>query len=262
MPILVPAIGVHGKPWMHLLVDVFQGLRLPVDGAIDGPVLPAPRDCRGEEFSCRAIESGEVAAFLRTFLGLPAPVAGERNVSSHSLKATCLSRVSKYGVSDRTQAVLGRHCKCASTADAVYARDLGVGPTRELQRIIEAIAEGDFRPDEARSRYFRFPPRPPSPASEVTENQCEAAAGVPSARQSWRRVRPASRRRLLRWAPRVVTASRTASLPPRPKTAAAAAVMKRICPGQLRPNACTGVHQRMQKLRFGECIAGLRCCIW
>ena len=115
MPILVPAIGVHGKPWMHLLVDVFQGLRLPVDGAIDGPVLPAPRDCRGEEFSCRAIESGEVAAFLRTFLGLPAPVAGERNVSSHSLKATCLSWVSKYGVSDRTQAVLGRHCKCAST---------------------------------------------------------------------------------------------------------------------------------------------------
>ena len=70
MPILVPAIGVHGKPWMHLLVDVFQGLRLPVDGAIDGPVLPAPRDCRGEEFSCRAIESGEVTAFLRTFLGL------------------------------------------------------------------------------------------------------------------------------------------------------------------------------------------------
>ena len=66
-------------------------------------------------------------------------------------------------------------------SDAVYARDMCVGPTRELQRIIEAIAEGDFRPDEARSRYFRFPPRPPSPASEVTENQCEAAAGVQSA---------------------------------------------------------------------------------
>ena len=91
MPILVPAIGVHGKPWMHFLVDVFQGLRLPVDGAIAGPVLPAPRDCRGEEFSCRAIESGEVTAFLRTLLSLPAPVAGERSVSSHSLKATCLS---------------------------------------------------------------------------------------------------------------------------------------------------------------------------
>ncbi|CAE7241870.1 unnamed protein product [Symbiodinium natans] len=181
LPILVPAIGVHGKPWMHLLVDVFQRLSLPVDGAIDGPVLPAPRDSGGEEFSCRAIESGEVTAFLRQFLGLPAPVAGERGVSSHSLKATCLSWVNKYGVSDRTQTVLGRHCKCASTADAVYARDMCVGPTRELQRIIEAIAGGDFRPDEARSRYFRFPPRPPSPVAEVLENQRKDEESVQSA---------------------------------------------------------------------------------
>ena len=52
---------------------------------------------------------------------------------------------------------------------------------RELQRINEAIAEGDVRPDEARSRCFRFPPQRPSPVSEVTENQCEAEEGVQTA---------------------------------------------------------------------------------
>ncbi|CAE7473740.1 unnamed protein product [Symbiodinium pilosum] len=147
MPILVPAIGVHGKAWLHLLVDVFRMLDLPADGVIEGPLMKAPRDCKGKEFSCRAIESSEISAFLRAFLQLPKPAAGDRGVSSHSLKATCLSWVCTYGVSDRTQTVLGRHCKCAAASDAAYARDLCVGPTRELQNIITEIAQGNFRPD-------------------------------------------------------------------------------------------------------------------
>eukprot|EP00439_Symbiodinium_sp_Y106_P021677 s3037_g2.t1 len=108
-----------------------------------------------------------------------ASASGGRTECFFSLLESYLPQ--QYGVSGRTQAVLGRHCKCASTADAVYARDLGVGPMRELQRINEAIAEGDVRPDEARSRCFRFPPQRPSPVSEVTENQCEAEEGVQTA---------------------------------------------------------------------------------
>ncbi|CAE7745068.1 unnamed protein product [Symbiodinium sp. CCMP2592] len=80
MPILVPAIGIHGKPWMHLLVEVFEKLKLPVRGEINGPLLRVPVDSECSAFAARAVSSGEVSAFLRAFLSVPPPAAGEREV--------------------------------------------------------------------------------------------------------------------------------------------------------------------------------------
>ena len=37
---------------------------------------------------------------------------------------------------------------------SVYSRDLMVSPVVELQRVIDEIANGNFSPDEQRSRFF------------------------------------------------------------------------------------------------------------
>ena len=62
---------------------------------------------------------------------------------------------SSLRISDRTQTVLGRHCRHASSSDIfrLHARiceDSYVRLTQELR-------SGSFRPDEAKSRHFPFP---------------------------------------------------------------------------------------------------------
>ena len=58
MLIPAPAIGVSGKPYMHLLFGMFMTLKLPYEGMIDSSFKKAL------DVSFWAAESGEVNAFL------------------------------------------------------------------------------------------------------------------------------------------------------------------------------------------------------
>lgn len=79
----------------------------------------------------RGVTSSEVSRFLRLALGEPEVQAdpGAPRVSSHSLKATCLSWAAKYGCSTSVRSLLGRHVSAVQETQAVYSRDLAVAPT-------------------------------------------------------------------------------------------------------------------------------------
>ena len=151
LPILVPATGVHGRPWIHEAAALFDELGLAFTGTIDGPLLPVPKNPDCSEWCKRGVSSKEVTDMLNLLLKVDRKESG---LSSHSLKSTALSWCSKYGMSQPDRSVLGRHVSVTCETSSFYARDLAIGPTRRLQEIIMDISRGVFCPDAFRSGYF------------------------------------------------------------------------------------------------------------
>ena len=150
VPVLIPAIGVDGAPWVSLAISAFEAVGLSLNGPIGGALFKPPASHEGIPGK-REVRSAEVSALLRSFLG---ESGAERSVSSHSLKATCLSWASKFGVTPECQNVLGRHSDSIRGSAPLYSRDSCAAPVRQLQQIIKAIHEARFFPDAARSMYF------------------------------------------------------------------------------------------------------------
>ena len=164
LPIVAPAIGIDGKPWPGLVERALEGIGLSFRGAIEGPLFRPP----GGEFGLcrRGVSSSECSKFLQMFFNVERPVdKDEPCISSHSLKATCLSWASKYGMSPDDRAILGRHSDSVSGSSAIYSRDLVVGSCRKMQDMIMDIVRGRFLPDSSRRGYF-------ADAEEVQENPC------------------------------------------------------------------------------------------
>ena len=150
VPVLIPATGVDGSPWVSLAMSAFEAVGLSLKGHIGGALFRPPTSHEGAP-GRREVRSAEVSELLRSFLGESGP---QRCISSHSLKATCLSWASKYGVTPECQNVLGRHSDSIRGSAPLYSRDLCAAPVRQLQQIIRAIHESRFFPDSSRSLYF------------------------------------------------------------------------------------------------------------
>ena len=73
------------------------------------------------------------------------------------------------------RATLGRHAYATASSEAIYSRDLAVGPVRRFAEVIRQIAARKFLPDSLRSGYFPFPPSPPTQAGP-SEQQSMACA--------------------------------------------------------------------------------------
>ena len=149
LPIVAPAIGIDGSAWAQTYLDVRRqcNLWLPLDGY--GPMMCAPSNSSATAWTQRALTSEEGSEFLRKVL--KAPKTKDRRISTHSLKSTVMSWTSKFGLSEYSRAVLARHTSKASTATAVYSRDLLSPILRELNLVINAIYNGSFCPDATRS---------------------------------------------------------------------------------------------------------------
>jgi hypothetical protein len=149
LPIVAPAVGVDGSAGAQVYLEVRRqcNLWLPLDGY--GPMMCAPSNSTATAWTQRALTSEEGSEFLRKVL--KAPKTKERRISTHSLKSTVMSWTSKYGLSEYSRAVLARHTSKASTATAVYSRDLLSPILRELNLVINAICNGSFCPDATRS---------------------------------------------------------------------------------------------------------------
>ena len=156
LPIIVPARGIDGSLWAEDAVAAMQAVGCSFEGPLDGPLMRAPANGIGD-FMQRGLRSSELTQLLRRFLDLedPAPGCQDEVVSSHSMKATLLAWSARYGLSPQTRSMLGRHSSCLSETFAIYSRDLACAPVAELQGMIDSICNGDFRPDERRSEFFR-----------------------------------------------------------------------------------------------------------
>ena len=119
------------------------------------------------------MRAAEVSSLLHSLLG---DQVVEKSVSSHSLKATCLSWAGKYGVPPECQNILGRHSDSVRGSAPLYNRDLCAAPVRQLQQIILAIYQAKFCPDSSRSMYFPGKTLP-SPIIVVKDEQPDEVGG-------------------------------------------------------------------------------------
>ena len=90
-----------------------------------------------------------------------------------------------------TKRVLGHHADAAAGSDAIYGRELQSAALREYVLVLEAIAEGQFFPDQTRSGHFApgwsreailsvaaVPPSSTTTTSNDADDQDEALAVV------------------------------------------------------------------------------------
>ena len=161
LPMVAPVKGIHGCDWASPWERHRKALNLcfPPEGLI----MPAP-DQNGMATQ-RPLESGECGKWLRRLLGVESSTAPgqDRRVSSHSLKCTMLSYAAKRGLSVPDRLMLGYHSSQMHMA-MVYSRDGAAASLLLLEKLIDEIARGKFRPDSTRSgRLIDSPSEKPGP---------------------------------------------------------------------------------------------------
>lgn len=184
LPIIIPARGVDGSAYAELAIKALMDIGVAVDcNPIDGPLLPAP--VGPSSFLRRGLTSHESSQALRKLLDehdMP-QTEGEDVISSHSLKATCLSWCAKFGLSPSSRSMLGRHASSVTETFAIYSRDLMVAPAAELQKVVDEISKRAFVPDGPRSAFFREVPVVAGSdiadvKSEQADDACRAEPGT------------------------------------------------------------------------------------
>ena len=150
LPVLAPATGVSESNWGTLWRQARQslGIKDPQDG---GVMMPAPDADMG--VTTRNLESDEAGAWLRLLLYGSISKLDTRRISSHSLKCTCISYATKFGASPDEILLLGYHCGGHQMA-ITYGRDSASPSVLLLERVLKAIRDGRFCPDETRSGRF------------------------------------------------------------------------------------------------------------
>ena len=165
LPIIIPVLGIHDKPWVFAAKAAFESVGLSLSGEIQGPLFRPPVDFSADQLCNRSITSAEVSVFIRLLLGLghDAPAVGPR-VTSHSLKRTCLAWASKAGFDRLTRSCLGRHAYATEGTEAIYSVELGLPHVQKLETLLRFILKGTFAPDASRALMWAFPP----PTAEVS----------------------------------------------------------------------------------------------
>ena len=178
LPMVAPVRGIHGEdwatPWMKKRSE--KGLDFPPKGLI----MPAP-DRHGEATE-RPLESGECGKWLRRLLmpDCEKESTNGRRVSSHSLKCTFLSFAAKRGLPVPERLMLGYHSSQMHMA-MVYSRDGAAASLMLLEKLIDEIFKGTFKPDSTRSgRLVDMPDQQLEPQSaevkvETVESSDEEA---------------------------------------------------------------------------------------
>ena len=149
LPLTAPVKSVGSTDWVRVWMQLRRSEHL--EAAEGKPLLPGPQE--GGTWSSIPLSASSAALWLRSLLdGTEGPPIAE--VGTHSLKATCLSWCSKYGMELSMRRALGYHHTAADRSVNTYARDAMAAPLRCLQEVITSIVEGKFFPDKTRSGMF------------------------------------------------------------------------------------------------------------
>ena len=149
LPLTALVKSVGSTDWVRVWMQLRRSEHL--EAAEGKPLLPGPQE--GGTWSSIPLSASSAALWLRSLLdGTEGPPIAE--VGTHSLKATCLSWCSKYGMELSMRRALGYHHTAADRSVNTYARDAMAAPLRCLQEVITSIVEGKFFPDKTRSGMF------------------------------------------------------------------------------------------------------------
>jgi hypothetical protein len=145
LPLVAPCIGVVAGNWGEEWCRCRKELGL--HDLTVFPLMPAPDS--NHEPTVRPLSSSEAGSWMRDLLKVDSSNK-DLKVTSHSLKATCLSYAAKRGCSFEDRLSLGYHTHNLKMA-LCYSRDGAARPLRVLEQILREVRERVFKPDETRS---------------------------------------------------------------------------------------------------------------
>ena len=151
LPIVAPALGVDGRNWVETYMALRDKVNLASPAKDPAPMLPAPEAGPGFQWSLRAVESREANVFLKDLFKALGFDTSVRRITTHSMKATCLSWCAKMGVPKEDREVLARHQSAIAGSTPLYSRDVISASLRKLTHVLEMIAAKQFEPDKTRS---------------------------------------------------------------------------------------------------------------
>ena len=186
LPMLSLGKFILDNPWGPLWVQarLDEGLSLH-------PSLPAFSEA-GQAWLSRRMTTGELTLYLREFVqGSGLALAPNDKTSSHSLKCTVLSWLSKIGgVSLEDRRIAGHHLDPGAQSALTYSRDELCRMMKTEELILQKIRKGTFRPDDSRImrlvsmiksddsanlQEWTLDGDPSFPQSEEGESDCEAS---------------------------------------------------------------------------------------
>ena len=153
LPLIIPMVSVSGVPWWEHWSKSRKDLDMSVEGDLNFPLLPG-FTAEGKP-TMRSMCASEISKLLRDFLG--EPHLSRNTVRSHSLKATILSWMSKFGSALPLRRLAGHHLDSTSKSPETYSRDSMAPVMTEISKIIQQIAKQQFLPDATRSGRFLKP---------------------------------------------------------------------------------------------------------
>ena len=145
LPLVAITDGVRVDKWAEDWLDCRRvlGIRDPPEH----PLMPAPDETGAP--TVRPLDSSEAGEWSRAVLVKAGHTVEGRKLTSHSLKATCLSFAAKRGFSQPDRLTLGYHAH--QDMAHRYARDAMSRPLQLLSDMMREIREGVFVPDNKRS---------------------------------------------------------------------------------------------------------------
>ena len=149
LPLTAPASGVTGNDWASSWKTARE--MLGIEDLSQFPLMPAPGE--SGEALVRPLSTSEAGGWINMIIQHRSSVEISVKYTSHSLKATCLSYLAKFGASFEDRLALGYHVDQIRMA-LRYSRDGASRPLRILEQCLQAIRDGRFRPDETRSGRF------------------------------------------------------------------------------------------------------------
>eukprot|EP00435_Cladocopium_sp_Y103_P017619 s1836_g4.t1 len=150
LPILASSTSAVEDEWLVTWLRLRRKTGLKVAGRFESAIQPAPNVNKPGEWLVRPLSCSEVTMVPRGLL-----VCYDHDLTSHSLKATCLSWAAKAELPREQRRLLGRHFSAFRDSDSVYARDLAFAPVQALQRVFTLIRDGQFELDQNRANYFK-----------------------------------------------------------------------------------------------------------
>ena len=172
LPLVAPAVGICQEPWATEWLELRSSLGLVRSGSLTpSPLLP---DLAADGSLLQTnMDSSSASRWLRCTLSKQpgSSLDDILRISSQGLKATCLSWWTKCSVSDSDQTLLGYHSKGKSGSALSYGRDAVAGPLRTLEKVLQDVRDGRFKPDSTRSGRWQTQPSQPAASSSVVTTE-------------------------------------------------------------------------------------------
>ncbi len=158
LPVIFPTSGFMGLNWVGAFITTRRqmGLKdIPTleSGADDRSFVLLPSRATAHLDTCSRITSSEVTDTMKVILGKVFPSDVVCKLTSHSLKTTVLTYLSKSGCDYTYSELLGYHLTQHFSA-INYQRDALAAPIRYMMDILSKIQEGSFVPMTSRDEMY------------------------------------------------------------------------------------------------------------